>query len=208
MMTRMIWCHVSVFWTYYPFFIQNSLIFNTLNSDTGTAGAIPPPPPMGIIPPPMMKPIQPNLDPMNQRYLNGSKTALAPTANTIKKNKKTVRWNIIVNVLKIYRNVKVLMIYFFSGEVVLEGSAWRFDTGKYRKNNLGWIETNHNWYTEIGTFIRVSSERYDGKGNILKRKFIFLLYVICITSFRRECDIKMLRHIQLLSKWTAQQCLN
>lgn len=70
--------------------------------DTGTAGAIPPPPPMGIIPPPMMRPIQPNLDALNQRHLNGSKAPLVPSNNnTIKKNKKTVRRNIVVNVLKV-----------------------------------------------------------------------------------------------------------
>lgn len=53
----------------------------------------------------MMRPIQPNLDAMNQRHLNGSKAPSASSNNnTIKKNKKTVRRNIIVNVLRIFCN--------------------------------------------------------------------------------------------------------
>lgn len=59
----------------------------------------PPPPPMGNIPPPMMKPLAPpstNLvPPPIMRHMNGSKAADANTNgnNTIKKNKKTVRFS-------------------------------------------------------------------------------------------------------------------
>lgn len=57
----------------------------------------PPPPPMGNVPPPMMRPLAPpatNLvPPPNFRHVNAPKAPEAATnGNTIKKNKKTVRF--------------------------------------------------------------------------------------------------------------------